>query len=129
MTLSADLFEETVDNARSYLRDGSGDSAVLAKSFAAALVELAVRCVVGLPCARHYGSIHGQEAEELRAGIEQILGNTADVDQDYDALHVFREMRKSLIFLLDRIDARDSLAFRESTDPTTDTKDDDDDIK
>ena len=117
MTLSADLFEETVDQARSYLRDGSGDSSVLAKSFAAVLVELASRCVFGVPCTRHYGSVHGQEAEELRAGVEQIIRNTGDVDDDRDALHVFREVRKSLIFLLDHIDARDSLSFREGADP------------
>ena len=30
---------------------------------------------------------------------------------------MLRALRKSLIFLLDRIDARDSLAFREATDP------------
>lgn len=120
MTLSADLFEETVDAARTFLRDGRGDAAVLAKSFAEVLVELSARCVIGVPCEHHYGSVHGQEAEELRAGVEQIIKNISDVHDEYNALHVFGEVRKSLIFLLDRIDARDSLAFCESTDPKPD---------
>lgn len=83
---------------------------------AEALVKLADCCVVGVCCDRHGGAIHGQEAEELRAGVEHILSNTSDVEDDA-APDVLRAMRKSLVFLLDRIDARDSLAFREATDP------------
>jgi len=71
--------------------------------------------VVGLPCEKHYDSVHGQEAEELRAGVEQII-NSMEAVHDDDALFVLRETRKALIFLLDRIDARDSLAFREAAD-------------
>jgi hypothetical protein len=65
---------------------------------------------------RHGGAVHGQEAEELRAGVEQILKSTTTVN-DGDAVLVLREVRRALIFLLDTIDARDSLAFREATDP------------
>jgi hypothetical protein len=73
-------------------------------------------CVMGLPCEKHCDVIHGQEAQELRAGVEQILANTSVVEDD-DAPDVLRSMRKSLIFLLDRVDARNSLAFREASDP------------
>ena len=73
-------------------------------------------CVIGTPCDRHEGVVHGQEAEELRRGIEQILGNIGEVGQREAGL-VLANVRKSLNFLLDHIDARDSLAFREATDP------------
>jgi len=118
MTLSPDVFEETIDSARGYLQTGPayGAASQLARNFAEALVQIADRCVVGVPCARHGGAVHGQEAEELRAGVEQILTNTSDVD-DGDAVAVLQAVRKALIFLLDTINARDSLAFREATDP------------
>jgi len=90
-----------------------------ARDFAEAIVTLAATCVVGFPCDRHGGAVHGQEAEELRAGVEQILGNTEDVSAEY-AEDVLRKMRKALTFLLDHVDARDSLAFREATDPPDD---------
>jgi len=70
-------------------------------------------------CARHAGQAHGKEAEELRAGIEQILRNTSDVKSalSSDALGmVLVGMRRSLQFLLDNIDARDSLAYLEARD-------------
>jgi hypothetical protein len=122
MKLSPDEFEDTVDVAREYLQGSSAnvvhghwDAELLAKDFAEVLVKLADVCVVGVPCERHGGAVHGQEAEELRAGVEQILKNTSDVDED-ESPDVLRSLRKALIFLLDRIDARDSLAFREVTD-------------
>lgn len=108
MKFSPDAFEETVEDARVYL---SGPE-VLSRGFAEAIVKLADCCVVGVRCARHYGAVHGQEAEELRAGVEQILRNTADVRDD-EASFVLVELRKALNFLLDRVDARDSLSFRE----------------
>ena len=120
MKLSSDQIEEIVSLARHYLQGSVSDADVRSwestGDFALALVQIADTCVVGLPCDRHGEVIHGQEAEELRAGVEQIIQNTADVD-DGDGPDVFRETRKSLIFLLDRIDARDSLAFREAADP------------
>jgi len=69
---------------------------------AEALVQIAGRCVVGLPCGKHAGAIHGGEAEELRSGIEKIIREDGE-----DVPHALREM-------LDEIDARDSLAFAEA---------------
>ena len=119
MKLTQDEFEDTLDVARDYLQGSRADAELLASDFAEVIVKLADHCVVGLPCERHAGVIHGQEAEELRAGVEQILKNTDDVRDD-EAAFVLAEQRKALIFLLDRIDARDSLAFREATDPPKD---------
>lgn len=67
------------------------------------------RCVVGAACDRHGGAVHGHEAEELRAGIEQIRRDHPAEDDDLDA-HI---IRAALRRLLDDIDARDSLAFLE----------------
>ena len=116
MKLSRDEFEDAVDVARDYLQGSSADAELLAKDFAEVIVQLADACVVGLPCAQHGGAVHGQEAEELRAGVEQILRNTASTRDD-EAAFVLKEQRKALLFLLDHINARDSLAFREVTDP------------
>lgn len=109
--------DETIDKARSYVKSKilRGDSNVLACEFARALAQIADRCVVGMSCEKHQGVVHGQEAEELRAGIEQIIDNTAAVHA-HEAASVLRETRRSLIFLLDQIDAGDSLSFREATD-------------
>ena len=60
-------------------------------------------CVIGRRCREHNGSFHGQEAEELRAGIEKMIHD--------DSTSVWE-----LQALLDRVDARDSLAFLESKD-------------
>lgn len=68
--------------------------------------DRSVPCVIGRPCARHYGEVHGKEAEELRDGVQRII----DADPD--------EARVRLIQLLDHVDARDSLAFLEAVDPT-----------
>ena len=128
MKLSPSDFEEieqTVDVARDYLQDSRlvsvaggtprADHAAFARNFAEVIVKIAGCCVVGLSCEKHGGAVHGQEAEELRAGVEQILSNTADARDD-EAAFVLAEQRKSLIFLLDRIDARDSLVFLQSRD-------------
>jgi hypothetical protein len=56
-------------------------------------------------CAVHYGSVHGGEAEELRKGLERLLKE-----------HGVVPPRRTLIALLDRVDARDSLAHLELTD-------------
>ena len=121
MKLSPDEFEETVNVARDYLQGSCAEPEGLSRDFAEAIVKLAACCMVGVRCSQHYGAVHGQEAEELRAGIEQILRNTSDVEDDA-APDVLRALRKSLIFLLDRVDARDSLAFREATDGGEDAK-------
>lgn len=109
--LTSSELSEVIDDARA-VAAGAYPSDRAAQVFARALVQVAESCVVGLPCARHYDCVHGREAEELRAGVEQILGNTADVRSE-DEESVLAATRKALIFLLDRIDARDSLAFRE----------------
>ena len=62
----------------------------------------------GSPCDKHAGQIHGQEAEELRRGIERILETFYDdeaAEVDIDTL-----LRR----LLDETDASDSLAFLET---------------
>ncbi len=120
--LSPDDLSEIVDVAHDYLRGLVSEEEIRswesAREFAQALVQLSGTCVVGASCAQHEGAVHGQEAEELRAGVEQILHNTADVnDDEEEATLVLSGMRRSLIFLLDRVDARDSLAFREAADP------------
>lgn len=56
-------------------------------------------------CPVHDGLIHGGEAEELRAGIEALLERHHDKVQ-----------RRDLIALLDRVNARDSLAHLERGD-------------
>lgn len=62
-------------------------------------------------CPVHTGSIHGGEAEELRAGIEALT----------DRYHDGAVPRLELIQLLDRVDARDSFAFLERSDDEIDT--------
>jgi hypothetical protein len=119
--LTSDQFLDALSVARDHLQDDpvGGDLDLLhARNFAEVIVQVSEMCLIGVPCEKHGGMIHGQEAEELRAGVEQILRNTAHVNED-DEPSVFHDMRKSLIFLLDRIDARDSLAFREANDPPT----------
>jgi len=121
MKLSPDKLEETVNVARGALLDRDHPTyhqkGSLAYDFAIALVQIADACVVGLPCEKHGGAVHGQEAEELRAGVEQILKNTSSVRDD-EAAFVLAEQRKALIFLLDHINARDSFAFLEATGPS-----------
>ena len=62
--------------------------------------------VYGEPCPEH-GFIHGAEANELREGIEAILETDCDVE-DVEGI------RRALQRLLDRVDARDSLAYLEA---------------
>jgi hypothetical protein len=109
--LSSDEFLETVEAARDYLRNDRS----WPREFAQALVQAADTCLIGVACETHGGEIHGREAEELRAGVEQIINTVAHVHDD-DALFDLGEIRRALIALLDRVDARDSLAFREATD-------------
>lgn len=56
-------------------------------------------------CPVHDGEIHGGEAEELRAGIEDLL-----------LRYPVTPPRSELIALLDRVNARDSLAYLERQD-------------
>lgn len=98
-----------VDAARAYLR---ADCEGAARDFAEALVQVTDACVIGLPCDRHGGEIHGQEAMELRAGIEKILGSTDPLMGD--AALILSIQLEALSRLLDHVDACDSLAFREA---------------
>lgn len=92
----------------------AGDAVEAAvQDFADVLDQPALTCVIGAPCDRHDGAVHGQEAEELRVGIEQILSNIGEVSARESSL-VLANVRKALSFLIDHVDARDSLAFREA---------------
>lgn len=109
MNLSADLFLEAVADAREYLRTPPIHMTPLhtqqrAQAFAEVIVHVARTCLVGVACAKHSGVIHGQEAEELRRGIEMLC---ADND-------IKNTTRAQLLSLLDAVDARDSLSFRET---------------
>lgn len=63
-------------------------------------------CVIGRFCS-HHGFIHGAEAEELRSKLERELADSAS---DGDRMVSVSYLR----FLLDNIDARDSLAYLEA---------------
>lgn len=97
------LQQGQVERAIDLARESAQDQV----NFAEVIVHLAGRCVMGLPCARHGGTVHGREAEELRAGIEQAIFAHGDLRKG--------DLRKELIALLDRVDACDSLAFLEAT--------------
>jgi hypothetical protein len=77
------------------------------------------RCTVyGRPCAEH-GFYHGAEAEELREGIENIVQDLPTCGDDLEgdeAQSALDDVRESLKRLVDTVDARDSLAYREATD-------------
>ena len=64
-------------------------------------------CRMGAPCPLHYGQVHGQEASELRKGIE-ILQTTFG-SEGWDSASICEKLQE----FLDRVDARDSLAFEE----------------
>lgn len=105
---------EVIEDARVVLA-GAEPSADAAMGFARALVQVADACVVGLPCDRHGGAVHGREAEELRRGIERILRNF-DLSECVDPPRVEQAMLRELHRLLDEVDARDSVAFLEKRD-------------
>jgi hypothetical protein len=67
------------------------------------------RCTIGVQCRKHCDQVHGLEAEELRKGVEKIIGEYTDVEND--------DITQALQRLLDTTDARDSLAFLEATQP------------
>ncbi len=98
---------ETIEAAREYLQDGyiAADTEALADDFAGVILQLAEACLVGLPCPKHDGAVHGQEAEELRAGVERIVADTGACDA--------ADVRKAIFRLLDHVVARDSLVYLE----------------
>jgi hypothetical protein len=60
-------------------------------------------CIMGKRCAEHGGEVHGREAEELRRALEALL-RSGDVTET------------SVMRILERVDARDSLAYLEAQD-------------
>lgn len=70
---------------------------------------IAEACPVHRDACSVHGYVHGAEVEELRGGIEQILAQRGDYDDS--------GLREDLQRLLDRVDARDSLAFLEKEAP------------
>jgi len=65
-------------------------------------------CEMGRPC-REHDCVHGAEAEELRAEIEKYLAEELPTELDV------RGVERSLQRILDRVNARDSLAYLEAT--------------
>lgn len=65
-------------------------------------------CSFGSRCEEHGGIVHGREAEELRKGIEFLIEKVS-----VKSLGVLYVSKNELEKLLDRVDARDSLAFVE----------------
>lgn len=82
--------------------------------------EMEMTCPIrNVSCPEH-GFIHGKEAEELRQGIERLLekyppATGCDNDPKWDRCDLLWDLRK----LLDRVDARDSLAWLEARDTTS----------
>jgi hypothetical protein len=63
------------------------------------------------PCGKH-NFIHGAEAEELREGIEKLIADPTEYECGHDLF--LGVSVDDLQDLLDRVDARDSLAYREA---------------
>jgi hypothetical protein len=72
---------------------------------------MTTRCVLGEYCRAH-GFIHGAEAEELRDRIEKCLDSFSIGDRRGHAAMLSANIRR----MLDDVDARDSLAYREMLD-------------
>lgn len=69
------------------------------------------RCPIrGEYCGEH-GFVHGYEAEQLRKGVEILVGEYFNPNAPVDDCEA---LRRELKALLDRVDARDSLAFVEA---------------
>lgn len=67
----------------------------------------APKCTVLTSYCLAHGFNHGAEAEELREGIEKIV---AEFEDDKKTLR----LRRALKGLLEKVDARDSVAFLEA---------------
>jgi hypothetical protein len=70
------------------------------------------RCEIGRECPRHYEQVHGGEAEELRSAFEE-LRDSYNRKQGADANIDAGDVAHALTVILDRVDARDSLAWLE----------------
>ena len=72
-----------------------------------------LKCTVYKDFCMEHNFVHGAEAEELREGIEKIRGSIArNYDDDFILMTVLRQLDD----LVERVDARDSLAFLEAKD-------------
>lgn len=72
------------------------------------------RCAInGRPCTEH-DFVHGREAEELRKGIENIIAGKSDIYVNFEDRVDWDEVKDALQRLLDKTDARDSLAYLEA---------------
>lgn len=71
----------------------------------------AATCPIRALVCHEHGFIHGSEAEELRTGIALVIACEDDSA---------RRVHERLNDLLDNVDARDSLAFREATEDAED---------
>jgi len=69
------------------------------------------KCTVYRTYCLTHDFVHGAEAEELRSGIERLI-ERADADHDREPFVTVRELQR----LLDKVNARDSLAFLEAED-------------
>jgi hypothetical protein len=69
-------------------------------------VRVGAGMTAAMRCPMHGDQVHGREAEQLRKGIEEILARPHQRD---GAPSVDRQLQA----LLDRVDARDSLAYLE----------------
>jgi hypothetical protein len=83
-------------------------------------IEKISGCPMGVECELHNGSVHGQEAERLRGGVEKLLEyHDAPFDENptlTDAEKMvdnYNQLRESLRELLDKTDAADSVAWLE----------------
>ena len=76
------------------------------------------KCTVYKKCCQVHDFVHGAEAEELRGGIEKLITELQGVADEDDRVSTLLELPERLINdlqkLLDRINARDSLAFLEA---------------
>lgn len=70
------------------------------------------RCLVYEKSCADHGFIHGAEASELREGIEELIKQYSDCDRDGDCAgcHLIEELEA----LLEKVDARDSVARQEA---------------
>lgn len=89
---------------------------VLSRVIAAGLASPRQSDAMVIPCPVHDGTLHGAEAEELRAGIESLIEDGCGSCTDGD------DLRSELIVLLDRVNARDSLAYLEVADRGAETR-------
>jgi hypothetical protein len=73
------------------------------------------RCTVYKDFCDEHDWVHGAEAEELRTGIEKLITGLQGFADEEDSVSALQELPDRLVDdlqkLLDRVDARDSLAF------------------